>query len=119
MKSLTISGLAQAGGVGVETVRYYQRRGLLKTPQRPPGSAHVRRYSDDDINRARRIQELTTAGLNLAGVKRVLDLEAQLDEMRQMLEETRAAAQAALDRTHRQYRRDLVPLKQAVALFNR
>jgi len=111
-----ISVAAELAGVHPQTLRIYERKGLVD-PARTGGVS--RRYSDDDINRARRIQELTTAGLNLAGVKRVLDLEAQLDEMRQMLEETRAAAQAALDRTHRQYRRDLVPLKQAVALFNR
>jgi MerR family transcriptional regulator/heat shock protein HspR len=111
-----ISVAAELAGVHPQTLRIYERKGLVD-PARTGGGS--RRYSDDDINRARRIQELTTAGLNLAGVKRVLDLEAQLDELRQMLEETRAAAQAALDRTHRQYRRDLVPLKQAVTLFNR
>ena len=111
-----ISVAAELAGVHPQTLRIYERKGLVD-PARTGGGS--RRYSDDDINRARRIQELTTAGLNLAGVKRVLDLEAQLDEMRQMLEETRAAAQVALDRTHRQYRRDLVPLKQALTLFNR
>jgi MerR family transcriptional regulator, heat shock protein HspR len=111
-----ISVAAELAGVHPQTLRIYERKGLVD-PARTVGGS--RRYSDDDIKRARRIQELTTTGLNLAGVKRVLDLEAQLDELRQLLEETRAAAQAALDRTHRQYRRDLVPLKQAVAVFNR
>jgi MerR family transcriptional regulator, heat shock protein HspR len=111
-----ISVAAELAGVHPQTLRIYERKGLVD-PARTVGGS--RRYSDDDIRRARRIQELTTSGLNLAGVKRVLDLEAQLDELRQVLEETRAAAQAALDRTHRQYRRDLVPLKQAVAVFNR
>jgi len=111
-----ISVAAELAGVHPQTLRIYERKGLVD-PARTGGGS--RRYSDDDISRARRIQELTTAGLNLAGVKQVLDLEAQLDEMRQMLDETRAAAQAALDRTHRQYRRDLVPLKQALTLFNR
>jgi MerR family transcriptional regulator/heat shock protein HspR len=111
-----ISVAAELAGVHPQTLRIYERKGLVD-PARTVGGS--RRYSDDDIKRARRIQELTTAGLNLAGVKRVLDLEAQLDELRQALEETRVAAQAALDRTHRQYRRDLVPLKQAVTLFNR
>ena len=111
-----ISVAAELAGVHPQTLRIYERKGLVD-PARTVGGS--RRYSDDDITRARRIQELTTAGLNLAGVKRVLDLEAQLDELRLVLEETRVAAQAALDRTHRQYRRDLVPLKQAVALFNR
>jgi MerR family transcriptional regulator/heat shock protein HspR len=111
-----ISVAAELAGVHPQTLRIYERKGLVD-PARTVGGS--RRYSDDDIKRARRIQDLTTAGLNLAGVSRVLELEAQLDELRRELDETRAAAQAALDRTHRQYRRDLVPLKQAVAIFNR
>jgi MerR family transcriptional regulator/heat shock protein HspR len=111
-----ISVAAELAGVHPQTLRIYERKGLVD-PARTVGGS--RRYSDDDIKRARRIQDLTTAGLNLAGVSRVLELEAQLDELRRVLDETRAAAQAALDRTHRQYRRDLVPLKQAVAIFNR
>ncbi len=111
-----ISVAAELAGVHPQTLRIYERKGLVD-PARTMGGS--RRFSDDDIKRARRIQELTTAGLNLAGVKRVLDLEAQVDELRRVLEETRAASQAALDRAHRHYRRDLVPLKQAVALFNR
>jgi MerR family transcriptional regulator/heat shock protein HspR len=111
-----ISVAAELAGVHPQTLRIYERKGLVD-PARTMGGS--RRFSDDDIKRARRIQELTTAGLNLAGVKRVLDLEAQLDELRRVLEETRVASQAALDRAHRYYRRDLVPLKQAVALFNR
>jgi MerR family transcriptional regulator/heat shock protein HspR len=101
-----ISVAAELAGVHPQTLRIYERKGLVD-PARTVGGS--RRFSDDDIRRARRIQELTTAGLNLA----------QLDELRQLLEATRVAAQAALDTTHRQYRRDLVPLKQAVALFNR
>ena len=111
-----ISVAAELAGVHPQTLRIYERKGLVD-PARTVGGS--RRYSDADINQARRIQELTNAGLNLAGVKRVLALEAELDELRTLLAETRAAAQAALDRTHRQYRRDLVPLKQAVTLFNR
>jgi len=111
-----ISVAAELAGVHPQTLRIYERKGLVD-PARTIGGS--RRYSDDDIRRARRIQDLTAAGLNLAGVKQVLDLEAQIDELRRALDETRAAAQAALDRTHRQYRRDLVPLKQAVALRNR
>jgi MerR family transcriptional regulator/heat shock protein HspR len=111
-----ISVAAELAGVHPQTLRIYERKGLVD-PARTVGGS--RRYSDDDIKRTRRIQELTAAGLNLAGVKRVLDLEAQVNELRQLLEETRTAARAALDRTHRQYRRDLVPLKQAVAVFNR
>jgi MerR family transcriptional regulator/heat shock protein HspR len=111
-----ISVAAELAGVHPQTLRIYERKGLVD-PARTVGGS--RRYSDADITQARRIQELTNEGLNLAGVKRVLDLEARLDEMRQLLEETRAAAQAAVDRAHRQYRRDLVPLKQALVRFDR
>ncbi len=111
-----ISVAAELAGVHPQTLRIYERKGLVD-PARTLGGS--RRYSDADINQLRRIQELTNEGLNLAGVKRVLDLEARLDELHQLLEETRVAAQAALDRTHREYRRDLVPLKQSVVLFDR
>jgi MerR family transcriptional regulator/heat shock protein HspR len=111
-----ISVAAELAGVHPQTLRIYERKGLVD-PARTVGGS--RRYSDADINQARRIQELTNAGLNLAGVKRVLALEAELDELRSLLAETRAAAQAAVDRTHREYRRDLVPLKQAVVLYDR
>ena len=85
-------------------------------PGRPGGS---RRYSDDDIEQLRRIQELTQEGLNLAGVQRVLELEAELADLRRRLEEVKAGAEAAVEQTHRQYRRDLVPLSQSVVLFRR
>ena len=99
-----------------QTLRIYERKGLLD-PARTGGGS--RRYSDDDIDQLRRIQELTNEGLNLAGVKRVLELEAELEQLRQQLEDVRDQARAAVDRTHRQYRRDLVPVKQAVVLFDK
>ena len=74
MKALTISRLAEAGGVGVETVRYYQRRGLLPTP--PRGSSAIRRYGDDDIKRLRFIKSAQTSGLTLEQIKELLSLDA-------------------------------------------
>ena len=68
-----------------------------------PGGS--RRYSDIDIALLRRIQELTNEGLNLAGVKRVLDLEHRLRNLKQKCD-LQAAATATLMETHRQYRRD-------------
>ena len=62
----------------------------------------------------RRIQELTTEGLNLAGVQRVLELEAELRRVQAEIERLRTDAADAVAATHRQYRRDLVPLRQAV-----
>jgi MerR family transcriptional regulator/heat shock protein HspR len=109
-----ISVAAELAGVHPQTLRIYERKGLVD-PARTGGGS--RRYSDADINQLKRIQELTNEGLNLAGVKRVLELEAALDRVQRELDEARRQASAAVDRTHRQYRRDLVPLKQAVMLF--
>ena len=81
-------------------------------PARTPGGS--RRYSEIDIALLRRIQELTNEGLNLAGVKRVLDLEQRLIQLEVEMRELRAAANATVMETHRQYRRDLVPLQQSV-----
>ena len=78
---------------------------------RPGGS---RRYSEIDIALLRRIQELTNEGLNLAGVKRVLDLEHRVAQLEAEMRELQAAAAATVIETHRQYRRDLVPLQQSV-----
>src|SRR4051812_33756325 len=111
-----ISVAAELAGMHPQTLRIYERKGLVD-PVRTDGGS--RRYSDADIQLLRRIQELTNAGLNLAGVKRVLELEAEVARMQRELVELQAQASAAIDRTHRQYRRDLVPLKQAVTLFER
>jgi len=111
-----ISVAAELAGVHPQTLRIYERKGLLE-PARTGGGS--RRYSDADLDLLRRIQVLTDAGLNLAGVKRVLELEQENERLRAELAEARAEAVAEVDRTHRTYRRDLVPLSQAVALFGR
>lgn len=107
-----ISVAAELAGVHPQTLRIYERKGLLE-PARTQGGS--RRYSESDIAHLRRIQELTDEGLNLAGVKRVLELEARIVELESALHRARAEAAAAVDETHRAYRRDLVPLRQAVA----
>jgi MerR family transcriptional regulator/heat shock protein HspR len=109
-----ISVAAELAGVHPQTLRIYERKGLVD-PARTAGGS--RRYSEDDIEQLRRIQELTNEGLNLAGVQRVLALEAEIARLGAQLDAERVRARDALDQTHRQYRRDLVPLKQAVALF--
>lgn len=86
-KSDTIGGLASAAGVGVETVRYYQRRGLLPQPPRPPGE--VRRYGADDVRRLRFIRAAQAAGFTLAEIGELLALDASDDRAR-----VRALAQA-------------------------
>jgi MerR family transcriptional regulator, heat shock protein HspR len=109
-----ISVVAELAGVHPQTLRIYERKGLL-APARTEGGS--RRYSDADIELLRRIQDLTEEGLNLAGVKRVLALEAQLQRVTAELAEARDDAKRAVERTHKQYRRDLVPVRQAIVRF--
>ncbi len=107
MAVYVISVAAELAGVHPQTLRIYERKGLLG-PARTLGGS--RRYSDEDIDVLRRIQDLTAAGLNLEGVRRVIELEAEVDRLRQELAEARAEARAAVDQVHRHYRRELVPL---------
>jgi len=109
-----ISVAAELAGVHPQTLRIYERKGLLE-PARTTGGS--RRYSQADIDHLRRIQELTDEGLNLAGVKKVLELEAHIAHLENVLIQARAEAAAAVEETHRSYRRDLVPLRQSVAPF--
>jgi MerR family transcriptional regulator/heat shock protein HspR len=73
-----ISVTAELSGLGPQTLRLYERHGLL-TPQRTEGG--TRRYSDDDLATLQRIIELTDEGVNLAAVARILDLEARNAEL--------------------------------------
>jgi len=104
-----ISVAAELAGVHPQTLRVYERKGLLD-PTRTSGGS--RRFSDRDLERLREIQRLTNEGLNLEGVRRVLELQAEVDRLHVELEATRNAAREAVAVTHRQYRRDLVPLSQ-------
>jgi MerR family mercuric resistance operon transcriptional regulator len=88
MAAMTIGKLAEAGGVGVETIRYYQRRGLLSEPERTGGSGlggGVRRYDEDDVRRLKFIRAAQTAGFTLDEIGELLALDAT---------ETRARVQA-------------------------
>ncbi len=78
-RSLTIAKLAQAGGVGVETVRFYQRRGLIDTPTR---DGAIRRYGSDDVRRLRFIRQAQAAGFTLAEIAELLALDAGEDRAR-------------------------------------
>ena len=109
-----ISVAAELSGLHPQTLRIYERKGLLD-PARTGGGS--RRYSDEDIALLRRIQELTAEGLNLAGVQKVLQLEAELEKAQAEIDELRRSAEHAVAQAHRQYRRELVPLSQAVTLF--
>jgi MerR family transcriptional regulator/heat shock protein HspR len=109
-----ISVAAELAGVHPQTLRIYERKGLVD-PARTQGGS--RRYSDADIDLLKRIQDLTNAGLNLAGVERVLELEREVRHLRAELEATRAAAQHAVEEVERANRYDLVPVRQSVVLF--
>ena len=85
MAEMTIARLAEAGGVGVETVRYYQRRGLLETPPRPDGpgaGGGVRRYGAQDARRLRFIRSAQAAGFTLEQIGELLALDAGEDRGR-------------------------------------
>ena len=79
VSSLTIGKLAAAGGVGVETIRFYQRKGLLEQPTRESG---IRRYGSEDVRRLRFIRKAQTAGFTLEQIKELLDLDAGEDRSR-------------------------------------
>lgn len=78
-----ISVAAELAGVHPQTLRIYERKGLIE-PERTPGGS--RRYSDDDIERLRHIQELTSEGLSLTGVERFIELEDHLVRARREVE---------------------------------
>ena len=111
-----ISVAAELTGVHPQTLRIYERKGLLD-PTRTSGGS--RRFSERDLERLRHIQELTSTGLNLEGVRRVLQLESELSRLREELTQAREQALDAVAATHRQYRRDLVPLRQSPVPFRR
>jgi MerR family transcriptional regulator, heat shock protein HspR len=105
-----ISIAAELAGVHPQTLRIYERKGLLD-PERTGGGS--RRYSDEDIAQLQRINALTAAGVNLEGVRRILALEAEVAGLQAQLEALRVAAEEAVRRAHRQYRREIVPVRPA------
>jgi MerR family transcriptional regulator/heat shock protein HspR len=118
-----ISVAAELAGVHPQTLRIYERKGLIE-PQRTEGRS--RRYSDRDIQLLQHIQELTNEGVGLAGVKRILDLEAALEEaedeierLRELVKRARLEIAEAEERVHRKYRRDLVPVSNAIVHVRR
>ena len=116
-----ISVAAQLSGLHAQTLRSYDRMGLV-SPGRTSGGG--RRYSMRDIVLLREVQRLSQEeGVNLAGIKRIIELENQVDALRaqiteltQELAQALAAADAAAAAVHASYRRDLVPIRQETAL---
>lgn len=117
-----ISVAAELCGMHPQTLRIYERKGLV-SPARTSGGS--RRYSDEDVALLLRISELTSDGMNLAGVKRLLDLERRILELEAEIATLRAerdgdvddARSAAIRETERHHRRDLVPLHQTVTVY--
>jgi MerR family transcriptional regulator/heat shock protein HspR len=110
-----ISVAAELAGMHPQTLRIYERRGLVQ-PARTQGGN--RRYSDVDIDRLRKISELAAEGMNLEGIRRVMQLEAEVERLRAENDELRRLAGAAMAEAERRApRRDLVPLRQEVSVF--
>ena len=108
-----ISVAAELAGMHPQTLRIYEARGLI-TPKRSP--KNTRLYSQDDVDRLRRIQELTTElGMNLAGVERVFELEGEIERMRRRVralerqaERVQQELREEIDRVRRSVKRELV-----------
>jgi MerR family transcriptional regulator, heat shock protein HspR len=109
-----ISVAAELAGMHPQTLRIYERRGLVN-PARTQGGN--RRYSDADIEQLQRISDLAEQGMNLEGIRRVLELEAENARLRDELRRAKAAVAQAQHDAERRHRRDLVPLRQAIAVF--
>jgi MerR family transcriptional regulator/heat shock protein HspR len=109
-----ISVAAELAGMHPQTLRIYERRGLVN-PARTQGGN--RRYSDADIETLQRISDLAEQGMNLEGIRRVMELEHENAKLRDELMLARAQADQAALAAERRQRRDLVPVRQAVAVF--
>jgi MerR family transcriptional regulator/heat shock protein HspR len=109
-----ISVAAELSGMHPQTLRIYESRGLIQ-PKRSP--KNTRLYSQEDVDRLRRIQELTSElGMNLAGVEKVFELEQEIERMRRRMRSLERQAEklevemaAELDRVKRSFKRELVP----------
>ncbi len=116
MALFMISVAAELAGMHPQTLRLYERRGLVR-PQRT--AKNTRRYSQHDVQRLQRIQQLTELGLNLAGVERVLVMEAQMSALAAEVQRLQALLEAAaaemhreIERVERSHRFELVPVSR-------
>lgn len=109
-----ISVAAELAGMHPQTLRIYERRGLL-TPARTTGGN--RRYSDADIARLLRITELAATGMNLEGIRHVMTLEAEVVRLRNEVEQLRQGLMHAIAEIETRSRSNIVPLRQAMARF--
>src|SRR4029450_1252091 len=116
-----ISVAAELAGVHPQTLRIYERKGLLH-PKRTQKNS--RRYSERDIERLREIQELTAQGVNLAGVRRIMAMDRQIEklqtrlaELEQELVDMQVRHRAELEAVKRAARREIVPYSAAMLLY--
>lgn len=109
-----ISVAAELTGMHPQTLRIYERKGLVY-PLRTDGGS--RRYSEEDVQRLRRIQELTNAGLNLEGVKKFMELENEIASLKEELEITKAELKRQREESDRLYKREIVPFSQGLRIF--
>ena len=109
-----ISVAAELAGVHPQTLRIYERRGLLQ-PGRTTGGN--RRYSNADIQRLLRISELADVGMNLEGIRQVLELEAHVAQLRAEVAQLQRELAVAVSVVERSGRFELVPLRQSVTVF--
>ena len=119
-----ISIAAQLAGMHPQTLRTYDRLGLV-SPGRTAGRG--RRYSERDVALLREVQRLSQdEGINLAGIKRIIELENQVDALRSRIAELQNDLDTAQQETqrreaevHASYRRDLVPVKNEIVVWKR
>lgn len=119
-----ISVAAELAGMHPQTLRIYEQKGLI-TPARTP--KNTRLYSEEDIERLRYIQQLTTGmGMNLAGVEKVMELEERIAALKQRIERLRqevdvaaSSLQREVEAVHRSYRRELIPLPRTEIVITR
>jgi len=109
-----ISVAAELVGVHPQTLRNYERSGLLD-PSRTAGGS--RRFSDVDLDRLRRIQSLINEGLNLEGVRRVLRLEDEVAALQRELVAQEIRHRSEIEDERRSHRREIVPLNQSPVLY--
>lgn len=111
-----ISAAAELAGMHPQTLRIYERRGLID-PQRTPGG--TRRYSEEDIERLALIAKLTEEGLNLEGVRRVIALEEEVASLRRRLAELESEMERRVGEVHRSYRYEIVLRSQVLPAVRR
>ena len=110
-----ISVAAELAGMHPQTLRIYERRGLVQ-PARTAGGKQ-RRYSNADIAQLLRISELAELGMNLEGIRQVMALENQVAQLQKTVAQLQAQLERALENSNTKY--GLVPLNQTTMIFGR